>query len=171
MGCSSGDPEPLSQFGDGVVVQKIIFDETLSLLAHGNTFPWHRHTSYQSKCYPCLENLCYLCPGLVHIIILWPYENALHLVGVSSACFSLEIMRGIFRKVSGWVAIAVGILSFLGEIPSSAMLVLLACLADPLWYTGIGLPLRGLASEGQMNMNVKGSAIILIDAPFLSLVN
>jgi hypothetical protein len=37
MGCSSGDPEPLSQFGDGVVVQKIIFDETLSLLAHGNT--------------------------------------------------------------------------------------------------------------------------------------
>jgi hypothetical protein len=106
-----------------------------------------------------------------NIIILWSCENALHLVGVSSACFGLEIMRGTFRKLSGWVAIAVGILSFLGQIPSSGMLFLLACLADLLWYTGIDLPFRGLASEGQMNMTVKGSAMILIDAPFLSLVN
>ena len=39
VSCFSGDPEPLSQFGDGVGFQEMIFNKSLSLLAHGNTFP------------------------------------------------------------------------------------------------------------------------------------
>jgi hypothetical protein len=39
IGCLSGDADTLCQFGDGVLVQLIVFEESLSLIRHGNTFP------------------------------------------------------------------------------------------------------------------------------------
>jgi hypothetical protein len=59
MGCLSRDAEAFCQFGNGVVFQLIVFEESLSLFAHGNTFPVP--TSSQRKCYLCLDNMCYLC--------------------------------------------------------------------------------------------------------------
>ena len=41
MGGLAGDTEPIRQLGDRVVVQSVIFEETLSLFAHGNTSPGH----------------------------------------------------------------------------------------------------------------------------------
>ena len=41
IGCLPGDAETFSQFGNGVVVQLEIFEESLSLFSHGNTFPGH----------------------------------------------------------------------------------------------------------------------------------
>jgi hypothetical protein len=39
MGCLSGKAETFCQFSNGVVAQLVIFEESLSLLSHGNTFP------------------------------------------------------------------------------------------------------------------------------------
>jgi len=41
VGCLTGDTEPFCEFGDGVLVQLVIFEESLSLFTHGNTFPGH----------------------------------------------------------------------------------------------------------------------------------
>ena len=41
MGRLTGYTETFDEFADGVLVQLVIFDESLSLFAHGNTFPWH----------------------------------------------------------------------------------------------------------------------------------
>ena len=41
MGCLSGNAEAFSQFAYGVVVQLVVFEESLSLFSHGNTFPGH----------------------------------------------------------------------------------------------------------------------------------
>ena len=38
MGCLAGYAEAFSELGDRVVAQSVIFEETLSLFAHGNTF-------------------------------------------------------------------------------------------------------------------------------------
>ncbi len=38
--------------GDGVIIQLVIFEESLSLFARGNTFP--APTSSWRMCYPCL---------------------------------------------------------------------------------------------------------------------
>ncbi len=67
MGCLAGNAEAFSKLGDRVAVQSIIFEETLSLFAHGNTSPAHRALPpCGGECYPCPENMCYLCPGTVH---------------------------------------------------------------------------------------------------------
>jgi len=39
--CLPGDAETLCQLGDGIAVQLIIFEESLSLFSQGNTFPGH----------------------------------------------------------------------------------------------------------------------------------
>ncbi len=52
MRCLAGDAKSLSEFCFRVEVQKIIFDESLSLFTHGNTFS--APTSSWRKCYPCL---------------------------------------------------------------------------------------------------------------------
>ena len=49
----AGYAEAFGEFRDGVVIQLIVFEESLSLFAHGNTFPGHGHLLYNGKCYPC----------------------------------------------------------------------------------------------------------------------
>jgi hypothetical protein len=41
VGCLPGDAETHCQFSNGVVVQLVIFEESLSLFAYGNTFLGH----------------------------------------------------------------------------------------------------------------------------------
>jgi hypothetical protein len=41
IGCLPGDARAFSKFGYGGLIQLIIFDESLSLFRHGNTFPRH----------------------------------------------------------------------------------------------------------------------------------
>jgi hypothetical protein len=41
LGCLPGDTKAFSQFGNGVVVQLVVFEESLSLFSYGNTFPGH----------------------------------------------------------------------------------------------------------------------------------
>ncbi len=48
-----GDHEPFCEFRDGVVVQLVVFEKSLPLFAHGNTFPGHGHHLLHKKCYPC----------------------------------------------------------------------------------------------------------------------
>ena len=38
-GCGSGDPKPFGEFGYRVVVQLVVLEESLSLFAHGDTYP------------------------------------------------------------------------------------------------------------------------------------
>jgi hypothetical protein len=47
IGCLAGNAEAFGEFYDGVVIALVVFEETLSLLAHGNTFSGHGHTSSQ----------------------------------------------------------------------------------------------------------------------------
>ena len=55
IGCIPGDAETFCQFGNGVVIQLIVFEEPLSLFSHGNTFPGHGlHLLNPGKCHPCL---------------------------------------------------------------------------------------------------------------------
>jgi len=44
---------PLSYVGNGVVVQLVVFEEPLSLFAHGNTSPGHGWHLLRGKCYRC----------------------------------------------------------------------------------------------------------------------
>ena len=37
----SGDPETFSELGYGVIIQLVVFEESLSLFAHGDTSPGH----------------------------------------------------------------------------------------------------------------------------------
>jgi Domain of unknown function (DUF4386) len=69
------------------------------------------------------------------------------LVGVSFSCFGLAILRGTFGKWIGWVAIAAGIFSILGQIPSLAVLFMVANFAYLLWYIGIGTRFNRLATK------------------------
>jgi hypothetical protein len=41
VGCLPGDAESPCQFGYGGLVQLTVFEESLSLFCHGNSFPWH----------------------------------------------------------------------------------------------------------------------------------
>ena len=50
----SGNPKPLSKIGNGVVIEKVILEDALSLFDHVNTF--QDPTSSWRKCYPCLSN-------------------------------------------------------------------------------------------------------------------
>jgi hypothetical protein len=59
------------------------------------------------------------------------------LVGVSFLLFGFSILRGTFGKWIGWVAIAAGVFSILGQISVLAMLFMLASLAYLLWYIGL----------------------------------
>jgi len=43
MGGLAGYAEAFGKFRDGVVIQLIVFEESLSLFAHGNTSPGHGH--------------------------------------------------------------------------------------------------------------------------------
>ncbi len=69
------------------------------------------------------------------------------LVGVSFSCFGVAILRGTFGKWIGWVAIAAGILSILGQIPVLAALFMVANIAYLLWYIGIGTRFNRLATK------------------------
>lgn len=69
------------------------------------------------------------------------------LIGVSFACFGVAILRGTFGKWIGWVAIAAGILSILGQIPALAALFMVANIAYLLWYIGIGTRFNRLARK------------------------
>ena len=50
----SGNSKPLSKIGNGVVVQLVVFEESLSLFAHGNTFPRHGPHLLLEKVLPML---------------------------------------------------------------------------------------------------------------------
>ena len=39
IGRLPGDAKSFGQFGNGIVVQLVVFEESLSLFSHGNTFP------------------------------------------------------------------------------------------------------------------------------------
>src|SRR3989304_3438087 len=52
VGCLPGDAKPFRQFANGVVVQLVVFQEPLSLLAHGNTFPRHGWDLLGRECHP-----------------------------------------------------------------------------------------------------------------------
>lgn len=69
------------------------------------------------------------------------------LVGVSFMCFGLAILRGTFAKWIGWVAIAAGVFSILGQIPLLAALFILANVTYLLWYIGIGMRFNRLATK------------------------
>ena len=66
MGGLAGYAEAFSELGDRIVAQSVIFEESLSPFAHGNTSPGHGRYLLAWKCYPCLQTICYLCPGTVH---------------------------------------------------------------------------------------------------------
>ena len=53
IGGGSGDPETFGEFGDAVVVRLIVFEESLSLFAHGDTSPGHGAPPLRGKCQPC----------------------------------------------------------------------------------------------------------------------
>jgi hypothetical protein len=62
MGRLAGNAEAFGQLRNAVIVQLVVFEETLSLLAHGNTSPGHwALPPFGGECYPCPENMCYLC--------------------------------------------------------------------------------------------------------------
>lgn len=69
------------------------------------------------------------------------------LVGVSFLLFGASILRGTFGKWLGWVAIAAGLFSILGQIPALAMLFMLASLAYLLWYIGLAARFSRLAKN------------------------
>ena len=84
MGCLPRDAKPISQFGNGVVDQLIVFDESLSLFTHGNTFPRHGlHLLYVESvthvlriCVTyVLRIFCNLCPGTVHTLPYTQYHR------------------------------------------------------------------------------------------------
>jgi len=70
MGGLAGYAEAFGELANGVVAQLIIFEESLSLFAHGNTFPGHGHSLLSRKCYPCPQTMCYLCLGPVQRVLL-----------------------------------------------------------------------------------------------------
>lgn len=41
--CLTGYAEAFGEFADGIIVQLIVFEKSLSLFAHGNIFPGHGH--------------------------------------------------------------------------------------------------------------------------------
>ena len=69
------------------------------------------------------------------------------LVGVSFICFGLAILRGTFGKWIGWVALAAGVFSILGQIPLLAAVFMLANVAYLLWYIGIATRFNQLATK------------------------
>ena len=69
------------------------------------------------------------------------------LVGVSFLLFGFSILRGTFGKWIGWVAIAAGVFSILGQISVLAMLFMLANLAYLLWYIGLAAHFSRLAKN------------------------
>jgi hypothetical protein len=52
MDCLAGDAEALGEFINSVIVQLVVFEESLSLFAHGNTFPGMSITSSWRKVSP-----------------------------------------------------------------------------------------------------------------------
>lgn len=73
------------------------------------------------------------------------------LVGVSFLCFGMAILRGTFGKWIGWVAIAAGIFSILGQLPSLAALFMIANIAYLLWYIGISTRFYRLATNAKQD--------------------
>jgi len=69
------------------------------------------------------------------------------LVGVSFLLFGFSILRGTFGKWIGWVAIAAGGFTILGQIPVLAMLFMLANLTYLLWYIGLTARFSRLAKN------------------------
>jgi hypothetical protein len=64
VGCLTGDTEPFCEFGDGVVVQLVIFEESLSLFTHGNTFPGHgKHLLHEEVLPMSLEFVLPMSPN------------------------------------------------------------------------------------------------------------
>ena len=54
MGGLAGDAEGFGEFRDGVIVQLVVFEDSLLLFAHGNTSPGHgHHLLTRGKCYQC----------------------------------------------------------------------------------------------------------------------
>lgn len=70
------------------------------------------------------------------------------LVGVSFLLFGFSILRGTFARWIGWVAIAAGVFSILGQIPVLAMLFMAASLAYLLWYVGLAARFSRLTRNG-----------------------
>ena len=66
MGCGSGDPKTFGEFGYGVIVQLVVFEESLSLFAHGDTSPGMAHLLQEESFNHVLGILSKLCPRTVH---------------------------------------------------------------------------------------------------------
>jgi hypothetical protein len=47
--CLMGYAEAFGWFADGVLVQLVVFEESLSLFTHGNTFPGHGQHRIQEE--------------------------------------------------------------------------------------------------------------------------
>jgi len=58
VGCLSGDVEPLGQLRHGAAVQLVVFNESLLLLAHGNTAPGHRFHLFSQESVTYVLGIC-----------------------------------------------------------------------------------------------------------------
>lgn len=63
------------------------------------------------------------------------------LVSVSFACFGFAMLRG-FSRWLGWVGLAAGVCTAVGQVPGLGAVFLLANLAFVAWYLGLAMTLR-----------------------------
>ena len=69
------------------------------------------------------------------------------LVGVSFACFGLAMLRG-FSRWLGWVGLAAGVCTAVGQLPGLDAVFLLANLTFVAWYVGSAVTLQRAGSAG-----------------------
>jgi len=58
MGRLTGYTETFDEFADGVLVQLVVFEDSLSLFTHGNTFPGHGHHRLQEESATYILRIC-----------------------------------------------------------------------------------------------------------------
>ena len=77
------------------------------------------------------------------------------LVSVSFACFGLAMLRG-FSRWLGWVGLAAGVCTAVGQVPGLDVVFVLANLAFVAWYIGLAVTLR---RAGPAGAGVSGEAV------------
>ncbi len=88
-----------------VVISVILFENAPARLQWlpdiSNTLPGHGHTPSQGKCYPCLENMCYLYPSSVQSNQC-PKDGMIFRI---SLCLFVEIINHPYRVIRSltWV--------------------------------------------------------------------
>ena len=79
------------------------------------------------------------------------FTSGFLLVGASFIFFGVAMLKGGFSKWIGWIGIAAGVASIVGQIPSLSLAFLVANLLYLAWYIGIGARFRTLATFGSTN--------------------